>query len=91
MIEEDNDLYGHIPEPGEKKATRRRTPCRNCGTPTSFANAKGDREKLGWCGPCFDQREKESFPDENVEGGRRYRNRSITRRTPFDGRLPKGE
>jgi hypothetical protein len=82
--EEDNDLYGS----SRKKKVKKR-PCANCGAPTSFANAIGEREKLGWCPGCFEQREKESFV--NKDGERVWRtHKSIVRPTPFDsGRGPK--
>lgn len=77
------------------KLKKEKPRCKNCGDETNFSgeNAHPERLKMEWCVPCFKQHEKKvEFERPLLDGRTEFwkDDREIYRKTPYDGRPPRG-
>jgi hypothetical protein len=93
---EANDAYRNLAVRGyhvaqvvrltDGKVMHEKRRCRNCGDPMMVGSGVGEREHLGWCASCYQQRTKGSFV---VGLGKRVwkdENTSAVKKTPYDSR-----
>ena len=81
-----------ITDAGEgEKVVKEKAVCANCGDLTNFGNAVGDRDKRGWCTPCYEFHRKNSPNDKHKhvdDAAWKDMEKGIYKRTLYDGRAP---